>query len=59
MDSTVIVLIVVIVLLCWRWASAGVVLSRQRRSQRLQEHYGAEYERSVARPATAGPPRPS
>jgi hypothetical protein len=46
-DSTVIVLIVIIVLLLLALGAAGVVLSRRRRSERLQEHYGPEYERSV------------
>lgn len=45
MDTTVIVLIVVIVVLAL--AVGGWVMARQRRSQRLQEHYGDEYERSV------------
>ncbi|MCO1655818.1 hypothetical protein [Pseudonocardia humida] len=45
MDTTVIVLIVVIVVLAL--AAGGFVLARQRRSQRLREHYGEEYERSV------------
>jgi hypothetical protein len=44
-DTTVIVLIIVIVVLAL--AVGGWVLARQRRSQRLQEHYGDEYERSV------------
>jgi hypothetical protein len=44
-DATVIVLIVVLVVLAL--AVGGWVLARQRRSQRLQEHYGDEYERSV------------
>ena len=47
MEPTVIVLIVVIVLLVLALAAAGVLLSRRRRSERLQEHYGPEYERSV------------
>jgi hypothetical protein len=46
-DSTVIVLIVIIVLLLLVLGAAGVMLSRRRRSERLQEHYGPEYERSV------------
>ena len=45
MDTTVIVLIIVIVVLAL--GVGGWVLARQRRSQRLQEHYGDEYERSV------------
>jgi hypothetical protein len=44
-DTTVIVLIVVVVVLAL--AAGYFVLSRQRRSQRLREHYGEEYERSV------------
>lgn len=47
MDSTVIVLIVIIVLLLLGLGAAGVVISRRRRSERLQETYGSEYERSV------------
>ncbi len=47
MDSTVIVLIVIIVLLLLALGAVGVVLSRRRRTERLQEHYGPEYERSV------------
>ena len=47
MDSTVIVLIVVIVLLLSGLGGRGVMLSRRKRSERLQEHYGPEYERSV------------
>ena len=45
MDTTVIVLIVVIVVIAL--AAGAFVLARQRRSQRLREHYGEEYERSV------------
>jgi hypothetical protein len=44
-STTVIVLIVVIVVLAL--AVGGYFLARQRRSQRLQEHFGDEYERSV------------
>ena len=44
-DTTVVVLIVVIVVIAL--AVGAVVLARQRRSQRLREHYGEEYERSV------------
>ena len=47
MDTTVIVLIVLIVLLLLALGAAGVMLSRRRRSERLQEHFGTEYERSV------------
>jgi hypothetical protein len=44
-NTTVIVLIVVIVVLVL--AVGGYFLTRQRRSQHLQEHFGDEYERSV------------
>jgi hypothetical protein len=43
-DTTVVVLIVVIVVIAL--AAGALVLARQRRSQRLREHYGEEYERS-------------
>ncbi|WP_214405142.1 hypothetical protein [Pseudonocardia lacus] len=45
MDTTVIVVIVVLVVAAL--AAGAFVLARQRRSQRLREHYGEEYERSV------------
>jgi hypothetical protein len=45
-DSTVIVLIVVIVVLAL--AAAGVMLFQRRRTERLQEHYGPEYERTLS-----------
>jgi hypothetical protein len=44
-STTVIVLIVVVVLLA---VALGVVLLRRGRSNRLQEHFGPEYERRVA-----------
>jgi type II secretory pathway pseudopilin PulG len=44
-DTTVIVVIVVLVVAAL--AAGAFVLARQRRSQRLREHYGEEYERSV------------
>lgn len=47
MDSTVIVLVVIIVVLLVALGAAGLVLSRRRQSERLQEHYGPEYERTV------------
>jgi hypothetical protein len=47
-DTTVIVLIVVIVLLVLGLAAAVVMLLQRRRSERLQEHFGPEYERSVS-----------
>src|SRR5580765_1137931 len=46
-DSTMILLIVVVVLLLIALGIAGVMLSRKRRSEQLQEHYGPENERSV------------
>ncbi len=49
MEPTVIILIVVvIVLLVLALAAAGFLVSRRRNSERLQEHYGPEYERSVS-----------
>jgi hypothetical protein len=47
-NSTVIVLIVVVVLLVIALAAVGTMLAKRRRSERLQQHYGAEYERAVA-----------
>jgi len=44
-STTVIVLIVVVVLLV---IALGVVLLRRQRSERLQEHFGPEYQRRVA-----------
>jgi hypothetical protein len=46
-DSTVIVLVVVIVVLVLALIAAGVMLFQRRRTERLQEHYGPEYERSL------------
>jgi type II secretory pathway pseudopilin PulG len=46
-DSTVTALVVVIVVLVLALAAAGVMLFQRRRSERLQEHYGPEYERSL------------
>jgi hypothetical protein len=48
-NSTVIVLIVVIVLLVLALGAAGAMLAKRRRSENLQEHYGAEYERTVTK----------
>lgn len=48
MNTTLIVLIVVVVVLLIALAVAGVLLSRRRRSERLQEHFGPEYDRSVS-----------
>jgi FtsZ-interacting cell division protein ZipA len=47
-DTTTIVLIVVIVLLVVALAAAGLMISRRRRSEQLQDHYGSEYERTLA-----------
>jgi hypothetical protein len=44
-DTTVLIIIIVVLLIAL--AAAGVLLSRRRQSERLQEHYGPEYERSV------------
>lgn len=48
MEPTVIVLIVVVVVLVIALGVAGVLLSRRRRSERLQERYGPEYDRTLA-----------
>lgn len=48
MGSTVTVLIVVIVVLALGLIAAGVMLFQRRRTERLQEHYGPEYERSLS-----------
>jgi len=45
MDS--IVLIVIIIALVLVLAVAGIMLARRRRSEKLQEHFGTEYERTV------------
>lgn len=41
------VLVVIIVLLVLALAVAGLVISRRRRSEQLQEHYGSEYGRTL------------
>ncbi|GAA2553275.1 hypothetical protein [Pseudonocardia hydrocarbonoxydans] len=48
MEPTVIVLIVVVVVLVIALGVAGALLSRRRRSERLQERYGSEYDRTLA-----------
>ncbi|MGH3567724.1 MAG: hypothetical protein ACRDRH_17175 [Pseudonocardia sp.] len=48
MNTTVIILIVVLIVLVVALAAAGAALARRRRSERLQEHFGPEYERSVS-----------
>ena len=45
MSGTAVVLIIVVLLVL---VALGVVLSRRRRSSQLQQHFGPEYERSVA-----------
>jgi hypothetical protein len=47
-DSTVIVLVVLVVVLVLALIAAGVMLFQRRRTERLQEHYGPEYERSLS-----------
>jgi hypothetical protein len=44
-SGTAVVLIIVVLLVL---VVLGVVLSRRRRSAQLQQHFGPEYERSVA-----------
>jgi hypothetical protein len=46
-DSTVTVLVVILVLVALGLAAVGVMLIQRRRTERLQEHYGPEYERSL------------
>ena len=45
MSGTAVVLIIVVLLVL---VVLGIVLSRRRRSTQLQQHFGPEYERSVA-----------
>jgi hypothetical protein len=47
-NTTVLVLIIIVALLLIAVAALGVVLSRRKRSDRLQEQFGPEYERSVS-----------
>lgn len=47
MDTTVIILVVVVVLLLLALAALGAVNARRRRSEKLQERFGPEYDRSV------------
>lgn len=54
MEPTVIVLIVVVVVLVIALGVAGVLLSRRRRSERLQERYGPEYDRTLAETGDPG-----
>lgn len=42
-----VVLIIVVVVLLLALAVGGFLLARSRRSQKLQDHYGPEYERSL------------
>jgi hypothetical protein len=48
------IVVVVVLLLLVGLAAAGVLLARERRSERLQEHYGPEYDRT---PAETGDPQ--
>lgn len=48
MEPTVIVLIAAVVVLLIGLVIAGVLLARRRSSRKLQERYGAEYERELA-----------
>jgi hypothetical protein len=47
-EPTVIVLIVVVVVLLVALAAVGALLARRKRSERLQERYGSEYDRELA-----------
>ncbi len=47
MDTTVIVLIVVVVVLLVALVAVGLMLTRRRRSEQLQDHYGPEYQRTL------------
>jgi hypothetical protein len=47
-DSTVTILVVILVLVALGLAAVGVMLFQRRRTERLQEHYGPEYERSLS-----------
>jgi len=47
-DTTVLVLIIVVVVLLAAVVASGVALTRRKRSERLKEQFGPEYERSVA-----------
>jgi hypothetical protein len=44
-STTVTILVVIVVLLVLALAAAGFMLQKRRRSERLQEHFGPEYER--------------
>lgn len=48
MDTTVIVLIVVVVVLLVALAVVGVMFTRRKRSEQLQDRYGPEYQRALA-----------
>jgi hypothetical protein len=48
MDSTVVVLIVVVVLLLVALAGLGILLSKRKQSERLQQRFGPEYERQLS-----------
>ena len=48
MDTTVLVLVIVVVVLLIAAVTLGLMLSRRKRSERLREQFGPEYERSVS-----------
>lgn len=48
MDTTVLVLIIVVAVLLVAGVAIGIPLARRKRSERLQEQFGPEYERSVS-----------
>jgi hypothetical protein len=48
MSSTVLILIIVVVLLVLVVAALGVMVSKRKRSERLQKHFGTEYERTIS-----------
>ena len=49
MDTTVLVLVIVVVVLLIAAVTLGLMLSRRKRSERLREQFGPEYERSVSK----------
>ena len=59
MDTTVLVLVIVVVALLIAAVTLGLMLSRRKRSERLQEQFGPEYERSVSTTGDRKPRRPT
>ena len=57
MDPTVIILVVVAVVLLVVVVALVIRLGRRSRSERLREHFGPEYERSVSRAGDREAPR--